>query len=387
MLEVNHAARAARHAVVRQPEQIERAPVTRVQVAVLQVQPQTPARGHQRRDGGVLIRCDVPVVGQRQLETALAVEVEARWQEPGLAGVAQREAQIGGGQDGHPLEPDHRVAGGALVGLHVHVDAAGLERPVGFSRLAFGGVGRCAAAVGGAGGAQTLFAQELDQFGTATRLGAGEPEARTHEFAFQTVQLQRQFGADENVALTHHAHLAHGSGGVVTLGVGQFVGLQGQVPLSQAHLAGGAGALASLAFQVVGLEVHRLLALFAAGDDAGQRERQTAGGATGRCRRSLCGRCSLCQQVGGRGVDSLCVGRGQQGKVHQSQSGRHSGRGPAGGQGAEAPRGAGQGRVHGHDGASLKGRRRGLRGRVLALPKIGALFHVPLFSDRSLSPP
>ena len=110
--------------------------------------------------------------------------------------------------------------------------------------------------------------------------------------------------------------------------------------------------LAGFAFQVVGLEIHRLLALLAARDDAGQREGQGGGRRGSRSGRR---RSRLGQQIGRGRVHRLGAHGRRQGEAHHRQAGRASGRGPAGEQNAGASRGVGQDGIHGQDGASRKG--------------------------------
>ena len=91
-----------------------------------------PACGHQaRRDGGVVVRRDVPVIGDEDLRAGAVREPEHRRQETGLADTLERELVA--------RQVEHRVlatsqygcvSSNSLVGVLVDLDVVGLKQPI-----------------------------------------------------------------------------------------------------------------------------------------------------------------------------------------------------------------------------------------------------------------
>ena len=239
---VNHVRRiaaAAGDAVVGQQVQAGAAAVARLQVAKLAVQPQAaPAaeRGRQRR---VPVRGQVPVVRHRDLQAALAVDVDAGWQPARLARIGERETEHRCGQDRHPQKAQHRAFGDAFIGVEIELHAVGGEQPR-RSAAAVDVVGS-AARISGTRGNGTLFAQKVEPLGHAARAHLPEVIGGVDEEAFEALHLQLQFRAAEHVAVAGDAHIATGLRQVIGGFVAEPVGANHHAATAQFGVAFGHG--------------------------------------------------------------------------------------------------------------------------------------------------
>src|SRR5688572_22798302 len=86
------------------------AEIRRLEVAEFVVEQYTAPRHHARRDSGIAIGRDVPVVGDGQLRAALVGASVVRGDEAGLALLVQRERQVWRVEDRHSHEYDAGVA-------------------------------------------------------------------------------------------------------------------------------------------------------------------------------------------------------------------------------------------------------------------------------------
>ncbi len=82
-----------------------------------------------RLESEIGVRCDVPVVGNRDLRAAGGALAEHREEKPALADVAERKRHPGQVQDGYALEVDARIATGAHLLLRVERDLRGAQHP------------------------------------------------------------------------------------------------------------------------------------------------------------------------------------------------------------------------------------------------------------------
>ena len=278
--------------VVRQQPQLDIARVGGLQVAELAVDRRSALRAADDGDGGVAIGRDVPVVGNRRLEAAAAVEAEARRQEAGAALVVERKAQHRRGEDRHAVEAQHRVAGDAGAGLVVGLDAPGLQDP---RRV---GVVGTAARVGGVDRDRPLLVEELDQRRLAAGVGAFEAIGRAAKEALEALDPKLQLGPEEDVALAADDDVAGGAREILGLVVGQPVGADHDRAAAELDVADGLGVEVGPAAHLARLQDDRqLLAGVAA------RRRRARWSCSARCRarstrwraqrrrgRCLCGR-------------------------------------------------------------------------------------------------
>ena len=87
--------------------------------------------GHQaRREGQVVVRCDIPVDRCAQLEAAAIGVADLRNQEPGFPPIVQRKSEIGQVQKRYALELDHGLLGGATPGFTIKLDLVRFQHPV-----------------------------------------------------------------------------------------------------------------------------------------------------------------------------------------------------------------------------------------------------------------
>jgi hypothetical protein len=121
---------AARHVVARQEPVGDLAAAAPGQVAELGVDPCAAPREKERLQRHVVVRREVEVVGQADLEAALVRVAERREQEAGLARVADREGDDRRVQDRHALERHAHVAAAALLRTLVDVHGRGAQEPV-----------------------------------------------------------------------------------------------------------------------------------------------------------------------------------------------------------------------------------------------------------------
>ena len=217
--EAERITRPAGEAVVRQQAEPGHAVECRLEVAELAVGADTALDADHRRDGRVAVRCDVPVVRLRDLQTALAVHADAGRQPARFALVGERKAQHRRGQDRHAVEAQHGLLGDAFVGIEVQAHLAGAEQPGRPARP----VGR-ATAVGRGRRHRALAVDEVDALGMPARTGAGEEVVRAQEVALETLHLELHLRAAEQVAIAVHADVATRQGQVFGLVIAQQVG-------------------------------------------------------------------------------------------------------------------------------------------------------------------
>ena len=86
-----------------------------------------------RRECGVAVGRDIPVIGHAQFQAATAVQPHARRQPSTLAVIAERKTQHRQAQDGHPQKLQHRTLGHAHMGFEVELHALGAQQPVGLA--------------------------------------------------------------------------------------------------------------------------------------------------------------------------------------------------------------------------------------------------------------
>ena len=156
------AARAPFHPVRRQHIEHHSAFVTRLEVAKLGTQRQAASRAQCRRECGIAVGRDVPVVGDADLEAAAAVQPNAGRQPTRLACIRQRKTQHRQGQDGHTQEAQHGAVGAAFLNLGVETHPCRLQQPIRVTRP----VAR-ATAVDGVRGDRPRIIQKIDSIGFA----------------------------------------------------------------------------------------------------------------------------------------------------------------------------------------------------------------------------
>ena len=200
------------------PADVGLAGIARLEIAELGVEARAAARALRGREGRIAVGRDVPIVGDRRLEAAAAVEADAGRQKARLALVIERKAQYRRGQDGNAVKAQHRAVGDAFVGLVVDVDAAGLEDP---GRVGvFGGAAR----IRGVERGRALVVDELDPRRLAAGAGAGEAIGRATKEALEALDLELQLRAEEDIAVAAHDDVAGRLGEIFGLVVVQPVG-------------------------------------------------------------------------------------------------------------------------------------------------------------------
>jgi hypothetical protein len=241
---------------VRQQVVVDLAEVLRLQIAKLSVKTRAAAQAVGGGESGIAVRRDVPVVGDRRLEAAAAVEADARWQEARFSLVVEGKAHRRRGKDGHAVEAKHRVLGDAFVDLVVDADA---RRPQDPHRLAVA-VGARATRVGGVQGNGALIVDELDARRLAAGAGAREAIGRRPEEAFEALDLELQLGTREDVAVTADDDVAGRPGQIVGLVVGQAVGADDDRAAPELDVADRLGVEVGAAVDLAGAQDDRQLA-------------------------------------------------------------------------------------------------------------------------------
>ena len=204
----------------------------RLKIAELGVDTQTAPAGHLRRDGRVAVRCNVPVVGHRHLDPALAVQPDIGRQPAGLALIGQRETQARRAQDRYAVKAQHSAFGNAFVAGEIQVQLVSRQKP---GRPA-GAVGR-ATRVGRGNRRGALFAQKVDALRCTARTDAVEAIGRVREETFERLHLELQFRTGVDVAIAVDVDVAPRSGEVVRLPVGQTVSADHQAALAELGVA------------------------------------------------------------------------------------------------------------------------------------------------------
>ena len=101
-----------------------------VQVAELVAQHET-ALGQVARHGSVVVvRRQVEIIGDRQIDAADLRDTEVGAQQTGDAAVVDREIHVGRVQEGHVHELEPGPLRGALAGLAVDLDLVGMQQPI-----------------------------------------------------------------------------------------------------------------------------------------------------------------------------------------------------------------------------------------------------------------
>ncbi len=295
-------ARAAGEPVVGHRLQVGHAAVACLEVAELGAERHAALHADARRESGVAVRRDVPVVRHRGLEAALVVEIDGRGQPARLARIGEREAEHRRTQDRHPHEAQDRAFGDTFVGLEVHAHAVGGEQP----RRPAAAVG-WAARVGGADRDRTLVVDEVDALGRAAGAGAAEEVCRLQKEAFEALHPQLQLGAGVDVAVLVDAHMAACDGQVFRLVVAEAIGAQDETAAAEFRVAFGDG-----------LEV-RAAADLACPQDDGQR----LGGVAARGRREGLRRLQR-DALGSRVLRRRARGRQRQRSRHRRKARRRS---------------------------------------------------------------
>ena len=231
--EVAPAVAAVAQLVIGQQVGVQAAAVVAFEVAELATHLDAAAQHDGRREGGVAVGRDVPVIRHRQVEPALVVEPDGGRQPAGLAPLAERKAHGRHRQDGHALELQHRAFGPALVVLAVQLQLVGAQDPVGHpvrpAALA-GGVG----ALGHAG---AVAVQQVQPLGRAVRAAGQEAVGGLQQKTGHRVDLDLPRGGGVAVALGVHAHVAGDGGDVGGLVIHQLVGAGHAAGLAQLGLA------------------------------------------------------------------------------------------------------------------------------------------------------
>ena len=127
---------AAREIVAGQVVGVELAAAALGQVTVFGAETETAPREQEWRQGQVVVRRKIEVIGNADLESALVGIAERRKQESGLACIAHRKGDHGRVEDRDSLEVDPDVAARALLRFLVDVDRRGPQLPVGIARRA-----------------------------------------------------------------------------------------------------------------------------------------------------------------------------------------------------------------------------------------------------------
>ncbi len=129
VVELHVPARAVRFVVVRQVLEGERTVARGQQVAKVIAQLQ-PALAHVARvERQVIVRREVQVVRDRNVETRAIALADRRCQEAAFAFVVQREGEVRGVQDRHALERELHAVRRADAAVDVEVDVARMQLP------------------------------------------------------------------------------------------------------------------------------------------------------------------------------------------------------------------------------------------------------------------
>ena len=111
------------------------------QITVFRAQAHTAFAQNGRVKCGVVVRCDVEIVGHNDRCAIARCVAEGRSQYAGLAFVAQRYAQVRAGQNWYVFKYQRGVARDALIGILIQNHRIGFDVPIGVFRLT-GGVAR-----------------------------------------------------------------------------------------------------------------------------------------------------------------------------------------------------------------------------------------------------
>ena len=188
------------------------------------------ALGHDpRRDRRVVVRREVEVVGQRDVEAARARLPDDRYQEARLALAGQRELDPGRVEDRHAHEVESRIVGDADLLPGVDLDRLAAQEPVLARRDARRHAGlQDVVAVG---------ADEGEAIGIAAHTDLAHREARVLEIAGLGVALVPHLRAGDPVVALPQRHVALAVDLLRGEVVGEPVGEHGLAPRSQLDAA------------------------------------------------------------------------------------------------------------------------------------------------------
>jgi hypothetical protein len=130
--------RAPEYRVMRQVLVAQLSGIRPLEVAEMVLQLEAAARHVHRRERGVALRRDIPVVRNAELEAARARLRVVRREKAALAPVFQREAGVREREDRMVEKAKPRMARLSLVGVVVELELARLEKPVVLPGLAGG---------------------------------------------------------------------------------------------------------------------------------------------------------------------------------------------------------------------------------------------------------
>ena len=254
---------AAPLGVVGQPFELRLAAHCRRQVTELSAQLQ-PALTHVAGgEGRVVVRRDIPVIGQGEIEAGLVRLPHRRRQEARLALSHQRKLDPWQVEDRHVLEDHRSTAGHTDFAIVVELELTGADVPV--------GIGRRACRPGRAFETELVLAFEIelvrrpaarhrarriDAFRAATAL-AGDAVGRRVELADLFLHLELHAGPAHDVAALAQFHIALGHRLVGQFAIRDAVGLELDPTASQAGVALGAQLHARAALDAGSLHLGR----------------------------------------------------------------------------------------------------------------------------------
>ena len=102
-----------------------------LQVAEFTIQVDAPFGHQRRRQGGIELGGNVPVIGQRQLQPAQVGQVDGRRQQARFAFVRERKTHVGRRKNGHALEVQRTRRGPACVVGMIQLQTDRFDPPVG----------------------------------------------------------------------------------------------------------------------------------------------------------------------------------------------------------------------------------------------------------------
>ena len=236
------------------------------QVAELGAELQPALAHHARRHRQVVVRREVEVVGQRELEPARARRARGRHEEAALALVVEREVDPRRVEDRRAEEAHGRVARGADLPVGVEIELAGLEVPV----LARRDAGRVAPV----GDVVAVGTGEHDLRRVAARAGVADLELRLDEDAGLRRAVEHDLGADDPVVALAQHDVAGRADLVAHEVVEDLLGQHGFAACAQLDAAFRAHLLLADALEPVGAQEHDAALGFLLAADARPRRRR-----------------------------------------------------------------------------------------------------------------
>ena len=188
-------------------------------VVVLQItefahQIETALAHERRRQGRVPVRCDVPVIGNRNLHPIDIVQSESRWHETGLALVTQRKADVGNRQNRHAFEAERGTARYAHIFGGIHLQRGGTQNPV--RHPARPGHASASGQTGIADN-RSVLVDEINAVRFTMGVVGKKIITGLLEEAFKRVNFELQQRALENIAAAVDANFPAGFGQIVDL--------------------------------------------------------------------------------------------------------------------------------------------------------------------------